>query len=120
MQRKETCELSGFELRKAVARANGWYSIHLSDWKYGELDWGGKRRSRGRYVTRLPDWTTDVAAAFELVKEMNRHHGVALIFDVHARRWKAMLGKRVEVEESVCTAICRLYVAYKKSMRESV
>lgn len=111
----------------AVALANGWYNLAMSDWGSDhELRWGGQNDSLGCHVELLPDWLTDERSAFELVSEMNSDHeynGVNLCFDRHANLWEAALDKHsvcdgeFEVGDTVCVAICRLYVAYKSAKR---
>jgi hypothetical protein len=124
MHRKQTCGISGTELRKRVAFCQGWYNVSVSDWEEEqELDWGGVHERHRDRVCRLPHWHESISDAMSLVDEMNadkRFCGVNLGFDTNANRWEADLSMakgfcdgEFEVGNDLPTAICRLYIAYK-------
>ena len=108
------------DLRREVAEAIGWTSIHKSGMTPPSSS--GKRM----WLLHTPAYETDIAAAFWLVDEIRQTHEITISAPVPPRKQWDVRGwndttndeRFIAHAPTAPEAICRAYLAWKQSQKQ--
>jgi len=122
LTRDEIFSMTPDRLRVEIAKRRGIDVLYPFDGRYGPFCQTGLTGEGNPHLSVLPDWTTSIADAWELVEDAQAEQYQQTFEIGHtpaiSKRWFVIIGTHRSVGDTASLAICRAWLLWHEERKE--